>query len=176
MAQRCGLRPTPEIPRGIAKAFPADGGGTCRPFFLTCFWGEEGCPCGEHPTVVRGQAKGKSTLQQLVRNTKKRLSAFCKLTVTELPEVRLPENPSQAQIDGALEKEGAAILAKLPKGSKLVALCVEGGPPLQPRPGPADGRLDGGRGLPPDLCHWGFLRSAPVGEEPGPPAPVHVPP
>lgn len=56
----------------------------------------------------------------------KRLSAFCKLTVTELPEVRLPENPSQAQIDGALEKEGAAILAKLPKGSKLVALCVEG--------------------------------------------------
>ncbi len=57
----------------------------------------------------------------------KRLSAFCKLTVTELPEVRLPENPSQAQIDGALEKEGAAILAKLPKGGKLVALCVEGG-------------------------------------------------
>ena len=56
----------------------------------------------------------------------KRLSAFCKLTVTELPEVRLPENPSQAQIDGALEKEGAAILAKLPKGGKLVALCVEG--------------------------------------------------
>ena len=44
----------------------------------------------------------------------KRLSAFCKLTVTELPEVRLPENPSQA------------ILAKLPKGGKLVALCVEG--------------------------------------------------
>ena len=58
----------------------------------------------------------------------KRLSAFCKLTVTELPEVRLPENPSQAQIDGALEKEGAAILAKLPKGGKLVALCVEGKP------------------------------------------------
>ena len=93
----------------------------------------------------------------------KRLSAFCKLTVTELPEVRLPENPSQAQIDGALEKEGAAILAKLPKGSNWCPVRG-GGSPLQPRPGPADGRLDGGRGLPPDLCHWGFLRPAPVGE------------
>ena len=49
-----------------------------------------------------------------------------KLTVTELPEDRLPDNPSQAQIDAALEKEAAAILAKIPKGSKIVALCVEG--------------------------------------------------
>ena len=56
----------------------------------------------------------------------KRLGAFCKLTVTELPEDRLPDNPSQAQIDAALEKEAAAILAKIPKGSKIVALCVEG--------------------------------------------------
>lgn len=56
----------------------------------------------------------------------KRLGAFCKLTVTELPEERLPEAPSQAQIDAALEKEAAAILAKLPKGTKLIALCVEG--------------------------------------------------
>ena len=56
----------------------------------------------------------------------KRLGAFCKLTVTELPEDRLPDNPSQAQIDAALEKEAAAILAKIPKGSKIVALCVDG--------------------------------------------------
>lgn len=56
----------------------------------------------------------------------KRLGAFCKLTVTELPEERLPEAPSQAQIDAALEKEAAAILARLPKGTRLIALCVEG--------------------------------------------------
>ncbi len=77
----------------------------------------------------------------------KRLSAFCKLTVTELPEVRLPENPSQAQIDGALEKEGAAILAKPAQGEQTGGPVRGGGSPLQPRPGPADGRLDGGRGL-----------------------------
>jgi 23S rRNA (pseudouridine1915-N3)-methyltransferase len=34
----------------------------------------------------------------------------------------------RAQIDAALEKEAAAILAKLPKGGKVVALCVEGKP------------------------------------------------
>lgn len=56
----------------------------------------------------------------------KRLGTSCKLTVTELPEVRLPEDPSPAQIEAALAKEGEAILAKLPKGAKVVALCVEG--------------------------------------------------
>ena len=68
----------------------------------------------------------------------KRLSAYCKLQVVELPEERLPSDPSQAQIDAALEKEAAAIRAKRPRtvkpvknaklapGASLVALCVEG--------------------------------------------------
>ena len=56
----------------------------------------------------------------------KRLGGYCKLTVTELPEERLPADPSRAQIDAALEKESAAILAKVPKGGKLIAMCVEG--------------------------------------------------
>ncbi len=56
----------------------------------------------------------------------KRLSPFCKLTVTELPEERLPANPSQAQIDAALKKEAAAIRGKLPPNASVVALCIEG--------------------------------------------------
>ena len=56
----------------------------------------------------------------------KRLSAYCKLQVVELPEERLPSNPSQAQIDAALEKESQAIRAKLPPSAVLAALCVEG--------------------------------------------------
>ena len=56
----------------------------------------------------------------------KRLGPFCRLTVTELAEERLPENPTQAQIDAALEKEAARILEKLPKGARRIALCVEG--------------------------------------------------
>lgn len=56
----------------------------------------------------------------------KRLSRYCKLELVELPEERLPEDPSPAQIEAALLKEAAAIRAKLPAGASLIALCVEG--------------------------------------------------
>ena len=35
---------------------------------------------------------------------KKRLSGYCRFTLLELPEVRLPENPSPAEISAGLEK------------------------------------------------------------------------
>ena len=56
----------------------------------------------------------------------KRLGAYCKLTLTELPEVKLPQNPSLGEISAALDREGDAIRAKLPQGASVVALCVEG--------------------------------------------------
>lgn len=56
----------------------------------------------------------------------KRLSRFCSFNIRELNEVTLPENPSQAQIDAALKKEGEMILAEIPSGAYRIALCVEG--------------------------------------------------
>lgn len=56
----------------------------------------------------------------------KRLSPFCKLTLTELPETRLPDRPSEAQIEQALRQEAQLILDKVPKGAALIPLCVEG--------------------------------------------------
>ena len=56
----------------------------------------------------------------------KRLSRFCKLEFVELPEDRLPDDPSQAQIDAALAKEAEAIRAKLPPSAYIIAMCVEG--------------------------------------------------
>ena len=44
----------------------------------------------------------------------KRLSRYCKLDVVELPEERLPEDPSPAQIEAALAREASAIRGKLP--------------------------------------------------------------
>ncbi len=58
----------------------------------------------------------------------KRLAGYCKLTVVELPEQRLPQNPTQGEIDGALAKEAEAIRAKLPPSASVVAMCVEGKP------------------------------------------------
>ena len=56
----------------------------------------------------------------------KRLSRFCKLDIVELPEERLPEDPSPALVDAALAREAEAIRAKLPAGAFPIAMCVEG--------------------------------------------------
>lgn len=56
----------------------------------------------------------------------KRLSRYCKLNLIELKEDRLPDDPSQAQIDAALAKEADMIRAKLPPNSSIVAMCIEG--------------------------------------------------
>ena len=63
---------------------------------------------------------------EAVAEYSKRLSAYCKLNLVELPEEKLPKAPSRAQIDAALAKEADAIRAKLPPRARTVALCVEG--------------------------------------------------
>ncbi|MGX8701418.1 23S rRNA (pseudouridine(1915)-N(3))-methyltransferase RlmH [Caproiciproducens sp.] len=55
----------------------------------------------------------------------KRLRAFCGFSIVELPECRLPDDPSDAQIRSALKTEGDAILSAAGK-SALFALCIEG--------------------------------------------------
>lgn len=56
----------------------------------------------------------------------KRLGAYCKFTLLELPEVRLPENPSPAEIAAGLEKEAEVIFSKIPKGAWLCTFTPEG--------------------------------------------------
>ena len=58
----------------------------------------------------------------------KRLGRHCKLDVVELPESRLPEDPSPREIQRALAAEAAAIREKLPRGGAVIALCIEGKP------------------------------------------------
>ena len=58
----------------------------------------------------------------------KRLQRHCKLEIIELPEQRLPDDPSPAEIQKALRAEGDAIREKLPKGGAVIALCIEGKP------------------------------------------------
>ena len=63
-----------------------------------------------------------------VREYEKRLGAYCKLEIIELPEQRLPQTPSQGEIEQALDKEAALIEAKLQQGAAVITLCVEGKP------------------------------------------------
>lgn len=56
----------------------------------------------------------------------KRLSPYCKLTVVEIPEVKLSPKPTLGEITAALAREGEAIRAKIPPSARVAALCVEG--------------------------------------------------
>lgn len=56
----------------------------------------------------------------------KRLGGYCRFTLAELPESRLPENPSPAEIAAGLEKEADAILTRVPKGAWLCVFTPEG--------------------------------------------------
>ena len=56
----------------------------------------------------------------------KRLKGYCQFKLLELPEVRLPDNPSPAEIQAGLEKEAEQILAKIPKGAWFCTMTPEG--------------------------------------------------
>ncbi|MDD5953421.1 MAG: 23S rRNA (pseudouridine(1915)-N(3))-methyltransferase RlmH [Oscillospiraceae bacterium] len=55
----------------------------------------------------------------------KRLRPFCKFEIIELPEYRLPNDPSEAEIQAGLEAEGRKILETVGNGV-CIPLCIEG--------------------------------------------------
>ena len=75
--------------------------------------------------ITLGKLKEKY-LRDAVDEYAKRLSRYCKLEIVELNPVNLPEKPSQSEINLALEKEAELIEKRIPDGSVVTALCVEG--------------------------------------------------
>ena len=65
-------------------------------------------------------------LRSAVAEYEKRLKGYCSLELAELTPKALGENPSEAEINAALEKEAEMIIKALPKSSKVVAMCIEG--------------------------------------------------
>lgn len=56
----------------------------------------------------------------------KRLSAYSKTEIIELPEAKRSDDPSQKEIEAAMLKEAGSIMAKIPQGAMIVAMCIEG--------------------------------------------------
>ena len=56
----------------------------------------------------------------------KRLKGYCDFRLLELPEYRLPENPSQAEIAMGLSREAESIRKAIPKGAWFCVLTPEG--------------------------------------------------
>ncbi len=81
------------------------------------------------PQTVRFITVGnlkESYLREAAAEYRKRLSGLCRVEEIELKEVRLPDDPAEADIRRALDAEAKSILAAIPPRSFAVALCVEG--------------------------------------------------
>lgn len=75
--------------------------------------------------IVLGKLKEKY-MKDFAAEYEKRLSAYCKMTVTELEPVKLSDNPSPSEIENALIKETKMIKDKIPKNSYVFSMCIEG--------------------------------------------------
>lgn len=75
--------------------------------------------------IAMGKLKEKFYLSA-AQEYAKRLMGYCRFSIVELPECRLPEDPSPAEIAAGLEKEADLIFAKVPKGAWLCVFTPEG--------------------------------------------------
>ena len=75
--------------------------------------------------IVMGKLKEKFYLTAAAEY-EKRLKGYCSFKVVELPEHRLPEDPSPAEIQTGLDKEAELIFQKIPKGAWLCIFTPEG--------------------------------------------------
>lgn len=65
-------------------------------------------------------------LRDALEEYSKRLRPLCKLCITELPEERVSNHPSPAEIQRTVEQESERILAHIERGDHVIAMCVEG--------------------------------------------------
>lgn len=56
----------------------------------------------------------------------KRMSRFCKLNITELPDEAMSDKPSEAEKSAVLKKEASRILSAIRPTDVIISLCVEG--------------------------------------------------
>lgn len=75
--------------------------------------------------ITMGKLKEKFYISAAVEYAK-RLSGYCRFSLLELPEYRLPEDPSPAEIAAGLEKEAEDILSRIPKGAWFCVFTPEG--------------------------------------------------
>ena len=75
--------------------------------------------------IAMGKLKEKFYLSAAAEY-EKRMKGYCSFKILELPEVRLPEDPSPAEISAGLEKEAEMIFSKIPKGAWLCVFTPEG--------------------------------------------------
>ncbi|WP_404446610.1 23S rRNA (pseudouridine(1915)-N(3))-methyltransferase RlmH [Sutcliffiella horikoshii] len=75
--------------------------------------------------ITIGKLKEKY-LKQGIDEYLKRLSAYAKIDIIELPDEKAPEQLSDAEMEQVKNKEGERILAKISDDTHVIALAIEG--------------------------------------------------
>jgi len=61
-----------------------------------------------------------------IKEFTKRLSAYCKLKIIEVKDEPTKENMTESEENIIKKKEGEKIISKIPNGSYVITLCIEG--------------------------------------------------
>jgi 23S rRNA (pseudouridine1915-N3)-methyltransferase len=75
--------------------------------------------------IAVGKIKEKY-IQEGIKEYSKRLSRYCNLEIIEIDDEKAPENLSEKEMDIVKQKEGERILAKIPQGSYVITLVIQG--------------------------------------------------
>lgn len=75
--------------------------------------------------VCIGKLKEKY-LKDAIDEYSKRLSKYCTLAITELPDEKIPNNASQKEINNIKAKESEKLIANIKKDSYVIALDLTG--------------------------------------------------
>ena len=67
-----------------------------------------------------------SYLREAVEEYSKRMKPICRLSIVELPEERVGDDPSPAEIQRTVSAESERIAARIGRGDYVIAMCVEG--------------------------------------------------
>ena len=77
-------------------------------------------------TVITVGTLKEDYLKDAVAEYKKRLSQYARVDEINIKEEKITNEGDPSEIKRALDREGERILAAVPKGADIIALCVEG--------------------------------------------------
>lgn len=77
-------------------------------------------------TIVSVGKLKEKYLKKGIEEYAKRLGAYTKFSVVEVPDEKAPENLSEAEMEQVKQKEGERILSKIPAHAHVYALAIEG--------------------------------------------------
>ena len=77
-------------------------------------------------TIITVGTLKEDYLQDAIGEYKKRLSQYARVDEINIKEEKISNENDSSEIRRALDKESEKILAAVPKGASIIALCVEG--------------------------------------------------